>query len=147
MKLILTLFIAVFSFAANAQYDYGVIRGLVKDLETGDPIPFAKVILMDDSSITVTGAMTDFDGNYELNGVKPGKYKVKIEYVAYASKVIYNVLVEPGSATNLNHNLIVGEICCDLPIATYRPPLIRIDPFGTSMTFTREDIRRSPYKP
>lgn len=47
------------SFQSYAQF---VIQGKVTDSETGDPIPFASVLLKG----TTTGISTDFEGNYML---------------------------------------------------------------------------------
>jgi len=48
--------------ASNQVLAQFVIKGKVTDSETGDPIPFASVILKG----TTTGMSTDFEGNYRL---------------------------------------------------------------------------------
>jgi hypothetical protein len=70
---ILTLFFVIA--ATTLSYAQGTIRGVVKDNETQEPIPFATVKLKVNG--TNKGAKTDFDGEFQLS-VPAGTYDVII---------------------------------------------------------------------
>jgi len=55
----------------------GVIKGRVSDAINNQPIAFANVAIQN----TVTGAVSDLDGNYIIEGVEPGLYNVQTSYV------------------------------------------------------------------
>ncbi|MDN3669595.1 TonB-dependent receptor [Echinicola jeungdonensis] len=69
------------SYPANGQSI--IIKGLVVDDNTGDPLAFANVILMDpiDSSM-VKGGMTDIQGKFNLSS-DPGKFIFRIRFVGF----------------------------------------------------------------
>jgi TonB-dependent receptor len=84
---ILLCFLAIFlvcplifttpAFAAN-----GIINGVVRDSQTGEPLPGANVTLVN----TGFGAATDFNGKYSIRDVPPGSYTIRATYVGYTEK-------------------------------------------------------------
>lgn len=66
---------------ANAQK--GNISGQVKD-ESGAVLPGASVLIEGSEN----GTMTDFDGNFTINGIDNGNYNLIISYVGYSRKTI-----------------------------------------------------------
>lgn len=48
----------------------GKIQGVVRDIDTKEPIPFADVIILN----TEIGAATDENGYFYILNVPPGKY-------------------------------------------------------------------------
>ncbi|HYE58652.1 MAG TPA: TonB-dependent receptor, partial [Rhodothermales bacterium] len=74
----------------------GTLVGTVADSETGEPLPFASVTVrrpVGDSTVFVTGGLTDDEGAFRLEGVRAGTYNVIFSYVSYASKTITGVRV------------------------------------------------------
>ena len=65
----------------------GKISGKIIDKKTGETLPGASVLIEG----TVQGASSDFDGNYIITSVKPGKYNVICKYVSYANKLIKDI--------------------------------------------------------
>jgi TonB-dependent receptor len=57
----------------------GEISGVVKDLTTKEALPYATVSIKG----TVTGVVTDLEGNFRLANLQPGNYTLKITYVGY----------------------------------------------------------------
>ncbi|MEP2130022.1 MAG: carboxypeptidase-like regulatory domain-containing protein, partial [Algoriphagus sp.] len=57
-----------------------MVKGKVTDSSTGDPIPFASVLLKG----TTVGISTDFEGNYSL-GTKSLTDSIMVSYLGYIS--------------------------------------------------------------
>jgi hypothetical protein len=66
------------------------LKGKITDNDTGEPLPFASVILSSDNKV-VGSAITDIDGNYTIRATDAGKYDLKIVYVGYTSKVLNGI--------------------------------------------------------
>ncbi len=73
------------------------ISGSVVDGETKEFIETASVAVHSaaDSSL-ITGAITNADGLFSIEGVRPGRYYVKISFVGYVSETLSDVALEPG---------------------------------------------------
>lgn len=80
----------------------GVISGTVIDKEFKDPIAGATVQIEG----TVIGAVTDVDGFYRIENVKPGTYTLSVQYISYQSSRINNVTVKTGQTTIVDVQLI-----------------------------------------
>lgn len=93
------------SFATTQQA--GICKGLVKDA-TGESVIGASVVVKG----TTNGTITDFDGNFSLDGIKKGDVIV-ISYVGYQTQEIkwngspLNVILKEDSKT-LSEVVIVG---------------------------------------
>ena len=57
----------------------GGIKGRVLDKATGDPLPFANIIVVG----TTIGAASDISGNFTLNNVPAGTHSLRVGYVGY----------------------------------------------------------------
>lgn len=93
------------SFATTQQA--GICKGLVKDA-TGESVIGASVVVKG----TTNGTITDFDGNFSLDGIKKGDVIV-ISYVGYQTQEIkwngspLNVILKEDSKT-LSEIVVVG---------------------------------------
>ena len=87
-------FIIVTGVAAFAQT--GSIKGKVMDKNTKEPLPFANVIVEINGS-QAGGAQTDFDGNFTIKPLNPGRYSLKASFVGYTAIEITGVLLQTGS--------------------------------------------------
>lgn len=144
MKKILTLLsLVATAFAAYAQN--GEISGKVTD-ENGEGVPVANVVLVDGKGVsTGRGTTTDFDGNYSIKPLTPGKYNIQISYLGYATRIEQGVVVNADKTTWLNAQLkpSAKELNA-VEIVSYKVPLI--DPGKTSSqnTVTAEEIANMP---
>ena len=83
----ITLILIVFTFLANAQN--GKLVGKIVDGKTGETLPGAAVVIEG----TTVGTASDFDGNFSLGNLKPGKYNVVCSYITYESKKFVDVVI------------------------------------------------------
>ena len=79
------------------------IKGAVKDKLSKEPLIGATIRLLG----TQAGAVTDMEGNFELNsmGILEGMYDIEIKYVGYKTEVRHKVRVENGKQVILNLEL------------------------------------------
>jgi len=75
----------------------GKITGKIVDVETGEELIGATVLIQG----TSTGTVTDIYGNYQL-GVEPGNYALSVSYVGYANKVIEDVSITANEVVTLD---------------------------------------------
>lgn len=81
-KLIITFFL--FSFVLNLSLHAQQIKGKVIDKNTSEPLPFANIVVTNNNA-TVTGTVTDMDGNFTLTSDTETK-AIKISYLGYITK-------------------------------------------------------------
>ncbi len=137
--LLLTLF---FGFATFAQTS---IEGKVTDEETGEPILFGDVALYK-NGVLVTGAQTDFDGNYSIANIDGGTYDIEASYVGYSAKRVTAVQVTGGRVTRVDFQIGVGIDLEGVTIVEYKKPLIDIDNTSSGGALTADDIQSLPTK-
>ncbi len=71
-------FLNVKSFSQN-----GSLAGKITDAETKEELIGATVVIQG----TTKGAITDFEGNYMLENISPGKYNIVISYISYNQQI------------------------------------------------------------
>jgi len=90
--LVLSLLFVVAAFATETENEKNSpestmistkIYGKVLDKLTGETLAGVKISLNDSESYVYT----DFDGNFELTNVKPGKIEISASYISYKEKV------------------------------------------------------------
>ena len=70
--------------AAFGQQSTAVLGGRVLDVVNGSPIAFASVVVEDAASgKQLSGALTGENGRFVVQGLPPGRYKVRISFVGY----------------------------------------------------------------
>ncbi len=79
----------------------GTITGRVIDARTGEGLPGAAVSLL----ALGTGAATDPDGRYVIEGVPAGSYDAEVRFLGYATKTVTGVEVRDGRTTELDVTL------------------------------------------
>jgi TonB-dependent receptor len=76
----------------------GSISGKIVDKNTNEELIGANVLIVG----TTTGASTDIDGKYVINGLVEGNYTVKISYISYQTITVEKVHVKTGSNTKID---------------------------------------------
>lgn len=98
------LFICILSIFAsssilNAQkVNTGKIIGKVIDKKSNETI-IGSVVSVDALNVST---QTNYDGQYSLNNLNPGTYKIIFRYLGYKTKVVEGVVVSPNNTTALN---------------------------------------------
>ncbi len=76
------LVLLIISFFAGAA-ENGIIKGRIINAINNEPVPFANVVIWN----TTIGTSSDFDGNFELSGLKPGIVEVRVSAVGFRTYV------------------------------------------------------------
>ena len=76
----------------------GSIEGTITDKKSKETLVGAQVIL----DGTTIGAVTNFDGHYIIDNIKPGTYNVKVSYISYNPVIIEGVVVSANKKSQLN---------------------------------------------
>lgn len=99
MKLFITtilLFVTSFSIAQN-----GIIRGRIKNAINNEALPSVTVIVQG----TTIGVLSDLDGKYSIEKLKPGFYNLEFKYIGFKSKMVYEVQVSNSKPAILDIDL------------------------------------------
>lgn len=128
---------------SKAQVGTGTLQGTVTDESSGEPVPFANVVVMQ-AGQQVTGTSTDFDGNYKIKAIKPGN-----DYVVMSSVVGFTTQEKRGVVIKANQNVFVdfkmsaGVKLDEVQVIEYVVPLIERDG-GSKNTITGDAIEKMP---
>lgn len=137
-----TAFIVATGFAALAQS--GEIKGKVLDKTTKEPLPFANVVV-EMNGAQAGGAQTDFDGNFTIKPLTPGRYDLKASFVGYNPISVTGVLVSADKITF--QDLAMGKGAIDITaidVVSYKNPIIDKGNPSTQTTVTQEEIKVAP---
>ena len=134
----------------KADYAYGTgngkgaIKGKVRDKDTKEPIPFVNLILYA-GNIQITGATSDFDGNYEFRNIPEGSYELKVAYIGYTSTVITDLYIVDEKIRYLDIDLESSATTLDeVVVACYGVSLISKDQTSSGSIVTAEEILKMP---
>jgi len=143
-KLLLLAFVFLgASTISMAQIGTGTLQGTITDPASGEPIPFANVVVMQ-AGQQVTGASTDFDGKFRVAALKPATdYVIKATVVGYGAQEKTGVKVSAGQITFVDFKLTAGIALNEVQIIAYEVPLIEKDG-GAKTTVTGKDIEKMP---
>lgn len=137
----ITLSLLIFSFNKLIQAaDYGEIVGVVIDKETGEPLPFANVMILN----TTLGAATDQNGKYRISQIPAGNYSVQAKFIGYNSVTIQNVRVSLNRITNLPFELSSESLKIDDVVVQATRPAVDVEVASSAKMITSEDIQNMP---
>ena len=115
-----------FSAALFSQPIEGTLSGRVRDMETGQPLIGANVVVRG----TLVGTATDREGNFRLRPLPPGRYNVAVSMVGYKTDVAENVVLESGKNSTLEFSL--------------QPVAIETEPIVVTASRREQSLREVP---
>ena len=93
--------LTIFLFPVLILAQEGKMRGIVVDVDTGEPLLGANVTLQG----TNMGAATDLVCVYMILAVQPGVYSVRADFIGYQSEVDANIRVSSNLTTTQDFRL------------------------------------------
>lgn len=138
MKIILVLFISLFSLTAFAQQKHS-IKGIVIDKGDRTPIAYANVVIKG----TTNGTQTNEEGQFAIDNLLPGPYILQVSFVGYKTEQTPEYLL---TVKNLQITVELEESINELAgVNVYPLPFRRSieSPVGLHVISTQE-IEKSP---
>jgi hypothetical protein len=118
----------------------GTVKGRVVDASTMQPIIGASVGLVG----TTAGASTDEEGHYRIQKVPVGTYAVSFRSLGYEPLTITDIVVKPGRIVFVNAELRQSTVAVDSIVVSAGFFAQPEDAPSSSVSFSGEEIRRSP---
>ena len=134
------LFLSSGLLAQEPSEGAGVITGTVVDQTTQSPIPGATVRLLG----TTRGVATNATGEFRIEGLAPGSYRLEISSVGFESAIVTDIVVTSARPQSVRVEL--SEAAVETEGVTVRPDYFqrnRATPTSTQ-TLSNEEIRRLP---
>ncbi|MFC2118987.1 carboxypeptidase regulatory-like domain-containing protein [Bacteroidota bacterium] len=123
----------------------GTLKGKVTDKSTGDPIPFATILIMDDG-VQVKGTNSEFDGSYLFATALVGTYTLKVSRVGYNSHELSDFLIKADKVHFQNFELAPSTRQIDEVVkVAYKIPVIDRDNTQTGETITTEILEKGKH--
>ncbi len=118
----------------------GKIAGVVRDQETGRPMPGVNIVIEG----TNKGAATDADGRFFIINVPPGKYNLMARMIGYSTMKIEGIRVNVNSTTNLTFELSPEVIEGDEIVVTAKAISMKKDQTSSVRTVSTEEMEVLP---
>jgi outer membrane receptor protein involved in Fe transport len=128
--LIVSLILFLFSVSLLYTGTTGKIAGRVIDKSSGEPLPFANILVLG----TTMGTVTDLNGDYFIINIPPGLYDVQARMMGYNNITVKNVKVEIDQTSTVNFELPL-EVLKVEGVEVYGKMIIEPD-----VTYSKKDI-------
>ena len=79
----------------------GVVKGTITDALTNEVVMFANVLVIGTSQ----GTTTDLDGKYEITGLEPGLYDIRVSYIGYEEQTEYEIQITNSKPATVDFQL------------------------------------------
>ncbi len=138
MRLILSL-VLIFSATVIAySQSSGTVRGIVKNGDDGNGIPFAKVLIVGTEKFD----QTDVDGLFSIPDVPAGKYTIRITSSAYTT-FTQEIEVIGGGILDVAAEMKTGKELTQVDVIFHDKDKV-VDPRTSVIKITNTDIKRVP---
>ena len=135
------LFLALCPVLINAGTK-GRIKGKVTDLQTGEALIGANVVVVGTSA----GANTDASGEFLIQNLEAGVYTIKASYVGYQTLSISNIRVNADLTAYQDIHLSSTDIEIKTQTIIAQRPMIQKDNTNAVRITTNEDIQSLPIR-
>jgi len=118
----------------------GKITGVVKDIETGSPLPGANIML----DGTVYGTATGVEGVYIILNIPPGTYDLSARMIGYKKMIVKNVRISADLTTHQDFILETEVLQGEEVVVEATRPLIQQDVTASRTIQSGEEINAMP---
>ena len=139
-------FVLATSVLVFSQTGSGTLKGKIIDKATKEPISFANVVV-EVGGVQVGGSTSDFDGNFTIKPIPPGKVDLKASFVGYKPFMYRGIYISPDKITFQNLELEASTTTLnEIEVVDYKVPLISKDQTTSGGTVTSEEISKMANK-
>lgn len=119
----------------------GFIKGMVRNVKTHEPEPFASVVIYKDS-VQYAAAVTDFDGVFRFL-VPPGSYDLSLRIFGFETVIRRGIHVKSTGFTVVDIEAFPIKMPGD-PVEVREVPVIQVGGIESGHKLTKEDIENMP---
>lgn len=145
-KYVLTLFVFYFiSFSAFSQVTNSGMNGTVTS-ESGEKLAGATVVAVHEPSGTQYGTVTNSEGRFNLQGMRPGgPYEVKVSFVGYSTASYTDITLFLGESFTLNANIKESPVdVLEVTIIGSKPSKFSTTKTGATTNISNEQLNSMP---
>ncbi len=137
---------ALLVFSASAQPGTGTIKGALVD-DSGAPVPAASIVITGAAGFTKT-VQTQADGSYTQAGLKPGAYKVAVNFPGF-NPIATPVTVAAGQTATTALQLSIAVEKTTVEVKGESTVAVSVDPDNnaTALVIKGEDLASLPDDP
>ena len=112
------------------------LRGKVIDDSNGETLIGATVIILG----TYKGVSTNFDGNYLIEGIKPGDYSIKVTYIGFTNKIYNGITLKKGETKTLDVRLKLNSKTIETVEIVGERNLVNLESAKSQVSISQEEI-------
>jgi hypothetical protein len=145
-KLLLTFVVAcLVTLPAFSQITNSGMNGTVIS-ETGEALPGATVVAVHEPSGTQYGTVTNTEGRFNLQGMRPGgPYTVKVSYVGYSTASYTDITLLLGESFILNAQIKQSAVdVAEVTIVGSRPSQFNTTKTGATTNISNDQLKSMP---
>jgi len=118
----------------------GKIQGIVRDEDSGEPIPYANIIIQENQ----IGTATDEDGTFFILNVASGAYTIEVSNMGHQTKLISGVFVETNQIVRLEITLKQSPIQIPPVTVVGKSPVVSKEMTGTTYIIREAELAALP---
>ncbi len=138
--ILLALIVTGAAYLAIAGGTTGIVKGTVTDIKSGEALPLVNVLIVGSGR----GAVTNDKGEYQVVGVTPGVYTLRVSLLGYQMLEAKKVAINADETTVMNFKLASTEIQMEGITVEGTPPLVDVTKTAGDQTFNQEKIEQLP---
>jgi hypothetical protein len=145
-KLLLTFVVAcLIAFPVYSQVTNSGMNGTVTS-GSGEALPGATVVAVHEPSGTQYGAVTNSEGRFNLQGMRPGgPYSVKVSFVGYSTATYTDITLYLGESFILNAQINESAVeVAEVTIVGSRPSKFSTTKTGATTNISNEQLNSVP---
>jgi carboxypeptidase-like protein/TonB-dependent receptor-like protein len=118
----------------------GKITGIVKDVNSGEPLPGVNIIIKDQPF----GAASDIDGYFVIMNVPPGNYILEAIMIGYATYIATGVKINIDQTSIVNIDLQEETMEVETIEVIAKRPIVQKDVAASRVNLSREEFEAIP---
>lgn len=118
----------------------GAIRGVVRDVEGGQPLAGVRILVRETGSTV----LTDGSGRFETAPLAPGQFGIEAALPHYLTQHLDTVPVAPGRATEVRFLMSSSNVAAEAIVVTANDPGSRRGSPDAAEHLTQDDINMIP---
>jgi len=118
----------------------GILKGKITDIRSGESLPLVNVLILGSGR----GAVTNDKGEYQVVGITPGSYAVRVSLLGYQILEAKKVMINADETTVMNFKLASTEIEMEGVTVEGTRPLVDVTKTAGDQTYSKEKIESLP---